>query len=519
MTIDELAQRVDELERIDQGDDQSITSITFDSRNVGKGVLFVALEGAQFDGHNFVDDAAKRGAAGVVVNRHRRSEFQPSCALLTAADTRATLGRLAACFYGNPSRDLRVVGVTGTNGKTTTTYLIEAILQSADEPTGVIGTIDCRWPGRRVTSVNTTPESGELQKFLAQMRSDRVSHVILEASSHGLALHRLRGTLFDVGVFTNLSHDHLDFHSNMRAYRDAKATLFVQHLVHAAEVGKRPVAVLNIDDSEGARLADVLQGTPVFVATYGMGGRGLVQCIDKRVSLDGTWLAIQVSAKGGWIDRDLRFDVTTALIGDFNVANILGAVGAALCLGVEVTAIQSGLSATAGVPGRLERVAGTGPAVFVDYAHTPDALRRSLETLRPHVAQRLIVVFGCGGDRDRQKRPLMGRVAVECADHVVLTSDNPRFEEPNGIISDVVDGLADSDWRESTNVRVEDAVVAVVDRAEAIRAAIVDASEDDVILIAGKGHEAYQEIRGVRCPFDDVLEVQRALHSAGWESV
>ncbi|MBA2661061.1 MAG: UDP-N-acetylmuramoyl-L-alanyl-D-glutamate--2,6-diaminopimelate ligase [Bradymonadaceae bacterium] len=474
-----------------------ISQVSFDSRQVGAGTLFVALEGARQDGHDFVEAAAGAGATAVLVNRSRLPAEALSCAVVSAVDTRASLGALASAFYGAPSSRQGVIGITGTNGKTTTSYLIEAIFKAAGRAPGVIGTINYRWPGHVLAAPNTTPESLVLHRLMAQMEADGVADVVMEVSSHGLSSHRLGGVLFDVAVFTNLSQDHLDFHLSMQAYRDAKRRLFLELLPAAAQT-KRPRAVVNLDDEEGRALATLLAArNDVALLTYSLRSAGAdVHCLHIREHIEGTSFTVQTPAG--------ELSVETGLLGEFNVSNCLAAIGAALAMGVELSAIRRGLASLAGVAGRLERVdASSLPAAFVDYAHSPDALERALVTLRPLVTGKLIVVFGCGGDRDRHKRALMGGIAARLADQVVVTSDNPRNEDPEAIIAAIVSGVAAAE--SNAQLRCEP------DRHLAIAQAIAGAADDDVVLIAGKGHENYQEIGGVRYDFDDLDEARRAL--------
>ncbi|RVU48617.1 UDP-N-acetylmuramoyl-L-alanyl-D-glutamate--2,6-diaminopimelate ligase [Lujinxingia sediminis] len=478
----------------------ALSALTQDSRQVSAGTLFVAVRGEHFDGHAFVEKAIAQGAAAVLVD----DDYDTSaltCPVLSAPDTRAILGHLGAAFYAHPSRALDVVGVTGTNGKTTVSYLVEAIAREAGREVGVIGTINNRWKGRVEPTVNTTPDGLALHRRLRDMADDGVDLVIMEISSHGLALGRVDGVAVDVAIFTNLTRDHLDFHKTMEAYRDAKRLLFTRVLPQRMDVQGVPgAAIINIDDVEGKTLAALLSDDPrLDVTTYGASkgavmehnGRAAtsqLRATDVQMRIDGTSLTLA--------SPDAELPIETSLHGEFNVSNILAAAGAAHALGIADEAIAAGLRNLSGVRGRLQRVEGPEgtPAVFVDYAHTPDALERVLTTLRPMVAGRLRVVFGAGGDRDRDKRAPMGRIASELADHVIITSDNPRSEEPGAIVAHILQGVLSRAGLE---------VEAVVDRQAAIENAVGNAAPDDVVLIAGKGHETYQEIAGVRRHFDD----------------
>jgi len=505
MKLSELVEMVDGVEWSGEGTaDPPVDSITVDSREVEPGALFVALVGEEFDGHRFVDEAVDAGAGAVFVEEGRFDEFDWRGPTLEAPDTRRALGPLAAALHGHPSRRLEVVGVTGTNGKTTTTYILESIFRAAGRTVGRIGTVDYRWNGQRVEGPNTTPGSAVLQRLLDRMGSDGVETVVMEVSSHGLATHRLRGTDFDCGLFTNFSQDHLDFHGDLETYRAVKRSFFTEYLSNSA-ASTSPVAVLNGDDETGRSFARDLEGDAgVETRIYRRGpGRAEVSVKAESQSLTGAQLCVD--------HEDGQFEVESPLLGEFNVENVAAAVAAALAQGVGASAVARGVERLEPIPGRLERVgAGEGaPAVFVDYAHSPDALRRVLETLRPLTPGELMVVFGCGGDRDREKRPRMGEVAEELADRSVLTSDNPRSEAPEAILEDVWEGISE----EAGTGRGSEEIVVEVDRERAIERAIAGAGADDVVLIAGKGHEQYQEIDGTRRPFDDRERAKRALES------
>jgi UDP-N-acetylmuramyl-tripeptide synthetase len=502
MRLTELATSSPHLRRADDfAEDPEIRDITFDSRRVEPETMFVALVGATVDGHDFVDAAIDAGASALLVDEDWATGRTLPVPTLVADDTRRRLGPLADRFFGGPSRDLDVVGITGTNGKTTITFLLEAVLASAGRHPGVLGTVNYRWPGHVEVAPNTTPESLVIQRLLRSMRDDGVDSVAMEVSSHGLATHRLEGMRFDVGIFTNLSQDHLDFHGSMRSYRDAKARLFTDYLVASASAGKRAVAVLNLDDAEGARLAGLdLDGVTVW--TYS--ARGLsstFRCDGWEQTLDGTSFELQ--------HPEGSVEITTPLLGGFNVSNVLATIAAAAAVGVEPVVAADALRSLRGVPGRLEHLGGNGnPHVFVDYAHTPEALRGALEALRPLAPKRLVAIFGCGGDRDRDKRPKMGAAARDLADFVVLTSDNPRSEDPNGIIDDIRPAMAGNATSELASAN---GWTSIVDRREAILRTVAAAGPEDVILLAGKGHETYQEVQGERRDFDDAAVVREAF--------
>ncbi len=494
----------------------SVRGIRYRSQDVGPGDLFVAIPGTRADGHQFIDMAVRQGAAAVVVRADRAggpitTVPSPGLAVLTAPDTRRALARLAARFYGHPSRDLCLIGITGTNGKTTVTYLVDNILSAAGLRTGVIGTIHYRYGDITLDAPMTTPEAPDLQRMLADMRDAGVTHVVMEASSHALApdLARLDGCRFDVAVFTNLSQDHLDYHRDMATYWACKQRLFTDHLAG----GDRPgTAVINTDDPNGRDLAAALTGPVVTVG----GNPGCTVTADVFRN-DRTGITARMRTPAGAVD------CRSTLSGDHNVENLLCAVGVGTALSIPLTAMAAGIESVTAVPGRLERVpaeAGDDRTVFVDYAHTPDALENVLTALRPLTRGRLITVFGCGGDRDRDKRPKMGRIAATLSDLAGVTSDNPRSEPPLAIIEESLPGVeealgggqrtADSgQWTDDSGQKT--GVVVAPDRREAIQLAIAEARPGDVVLIAGKGHETYQILGDRTIDFDDKSVALAAL--------
>jgi len=464
------------------------TGVTHDSRRVVPGTVFVALRGLKADGSAFVPQAIESGAAAVVTEQ--AAPPRAKVPWITVGDARFALALLASAFFGHPSREMRVVGITGTNGKTTTSYLVSAIFEAAGIACGLMGTVSYRIGARTFDATRTTPEAPELQGFMREMVSAGCGACVMEVSSHALALRRVDGIRFAAGVFTNLTRDHLDFHADMEDYFSAKRRLF-EMLPDDAP------AVINVDDPRGASLVDVVR-RPV---TYAIHRPADVAPGPLSFSLQG--LEFDIRSPQGPVR------VQSRLVGKPNVYNILAAVGATASLGVPVGAIEEGLRGLPGVPGRFE-IASTAEddiTVIVDYAHTDDALRNLLETARPMAVRRLITVFGAGGDRDRTKRPLMGMVAARLSDVVVITSDNPRSEDPQRIIEEVRRG-ADAETRQSNAE-----VVTVVDRRDAIAQAIERAVQGDVVLIAGKGHEKYQEIAGRTFTFDDVAVAREALEA------
>jgi UDP-N-acetylmuramoyl-L-alanyl-D-glutamate--2,6-diaminopimelate ligase len=452
----------------------AVTDVTHDSRRVAPGSLFVAIRGLATDGNTFVEAARKKGAPAVV----SEAEAQSGGPWLQVKDAREALAVVSAAVLGHPAEGLQLVGVTGTNGKTTTTYLIDAILRAAGRPSGLLGTVQYRIGNRLMEAVRTTPEASDLQHLFREMAEAGCRYAVLEVSSHSLVLKRVHGCEFQVAVFTNLTRDHLDFHGDMESYFAAKRVLFDALL---REDGH---AVVNIDDPHGAELA---RGVPGRVLTYALENEADLSASAVELSLRGT--RFQARTRAG------TFDVQTPLFGRFNVQNVLAALGAGLALGVSPEEALRGIASLAGVPGRLERVdAGQDFAVVVDYAHTDDALKNLLEALRELGPRRLITVFGCGGDRDNTKRPLMGTVASRLSDFVIVTSDNPRSEPPEAILEQVRRGIPKSR---------EDQTELVVDRREAIARALELARPGDVVAIAGKGHENYQVLRDRTVPFDD----------------
>ncbi len=484
-------------------EDQVINSIHYDSRTVTPGGLFVAIPGLQADGHAFIEDAAKRGAVAAVSEKPWAG--QPSIAVAHVENARLALAALSSAFYGNPSRELCVIGITGTNGKTTTAYLIESILNAAGYSVGVIGTINYRFRGQSFASQVTTPESLDLMRILRQMADSDVTHAILEVSSHALDLDRVAFCEFDVGVFTNFSRDHLDYHKDMETYWQCKRKLFLDRLSSGSKQAKA-VAVVNADDSKGKEL---VAEVPVRCLSVGFSQDCAVRAEDIDVSMHGS------SGRVRAIDDYLHF--SSPLIGRHNVYNVLTAIGVAMSIGVPLSAIKEGIDGLKGVPGRLESVANdAGFSVFVDYAHTPEALENALTTLRGLCSGRLITIFGCGGDRDRKKRPMMGAAAARLSDLCVLTSDNPRTEAPEAILAAVEAGTAaerGSRYELDHLARGFDAPGYAVeaDRRRAIELGLSAARRGDTVLIAGKGHETYQIIGKKTIAFDDRVEARKVL--------
>jgi len=464
-----------------------VTGVTYDSRRVEPGHVFVALKGQHADGALFARQALERGAVVVVSQEPPPQQVQSPWTIVH--DARRALALLAAEFYGNPSASLQVVGITGTNGKTTTAYLVASIFEAAGIRCGVLGTVGYRIGLEMREATHTTPEAPEVQSLLREMVDRGCGACAMEVSSHALSLSRVDGMAFAAGVFTNLTRDHLDFHADMESYFQAKRRLF-EMLPRSAP------SLINLDDPRAAALIEIA-GRPV---TYAVNRPADLSPGPLSFSLQG--LKFDVRTPRGTLH------ITSSLVGRPNVYNILAAVSAATALGISFDAIERGIASLEGVPGRFQVVSGAKDdvTVVVDYAHTDDALRNLLETARPLTAGRLITVFGCGGDRDRTKRPLMGAVAGRLSDLIVITSDNPRGEDPLKIIEEIQRGIT-ADTRRDTAQRM----LTYVDRRDAIGKAIELARPGDVVLIAGKGHEKYQIIGGEVRPFDDVAVARDAL--------
>ena len=452
-----------------------ITSVTPDSRLVTKGALFVAIPGTAKDGTKFIPQAIEKGAAAIVA--------ETGDATVLVDDARATLSLIAANFYRRPADKLSLVGVTGTSGKTTTTRMIESIFDASGNPVGLIGTIEYRAGDERLNADRTTPDAVVLQEWFAKMVAAGVKHAVMEVSSHALALARTYGVRFAAAVFTNLSREHFDFHKDFEDYFKAKRILFDQ-------IDRtRQTAVVNIDDEYGRRLAKELGA---HALTFGKQQGDIHPANDFAISVEGL--------HGNVITPRGTIRVESNLIGLPNLYNWLGAIGAALVVGTPVAEIEAGIRNLQSVRGRFERVNDAKPTVIVDYAHKPDALEKLLHAVREIAGgRRIAIVFGCGGDRDRGKRPQMGEIAARLADHVVITSDNPRSEDPQAIIEEIAKGIAGKD------------VLRIRDRREAIEKTIAEAGDDDVIVIAGKGHETYQVIGDQVVHFDDREEAEFAL--------
>lgn len=459
-------------------------NITDNSKEVKRGDTFVAIKGNNYDGHNFIDEAVRKGASTIIVEngfdkKHLNAEF------IYVEDTRLTFAQLAHKYFGEPSCKMKIVGVTGTNGKTTVTHLLRDIYNKAGRRVGLIGTIFHSWGNTKINSENTTPEPKTLNSLLSQMKKDGVDTVVMEVSSHSLSQGRVAGVSFDIGVFTNISPEHLDYHRTFENYLKAKGRFFKEFL------SADSTAIFNVDNPYWSEVA---KDTAAKILTYGMGSGADIYVMDVVYNIDSTKFFVVADSVNTWID--------TSLIGRFNVYNILACISVALQEQIPLPIIKEAILEFKGVEGRLELIdTDAGFKVFIDYAHTEDALREVITALRSLWPRRLIVLFGCGGNRDPQKRPKMGRVASELADFVVLTQDNSRKEDPKEIIGQIIQGFKEG----FENYKV------YLNRREAIKNALTLARSGDFVLIAGKGHEKVQIIGDEIIPFYDKEVVKECL--------
>ena len=460
--------------------DKVITGLTIDSRTVEKGNLFICIKGAKTDGHSYIDKALASGATAVLVEE--KVEPRENLTVIRVPDINVAMTELAPWFYDYPSESMRMIGVTGTNGKTTTTNIVRTILRAAGYRVGLIGTINTMIEDEVEVSHNTTPNVVDLQRTLYRMKEAQCDYVVMEVSSHALALNRVAGIEFDVAALTNITQDHLDFHGTFENYREAKALLFTQ-LKENKKTGK--TAIFNMDDHSSQIIKD---RTKASVITYGKGASNNIYPLSFKV--EASHMELHLHTPVG--EMNLLLHIT----GEFNVYNVMTAVAICLAEKLPLKVITDVLDGFSGVPGRFQLVkAGQPFTVIVDYAHTPDGLDNVLATARLITKGRLWVVFGCGGDRDAKKRPIMGRIALEIADNLVVTSDNPRSEDPETIIADIEKGLAGAPAHKK--------LYKITDRKEAIWFALSQAKDDDVIMIAGKGHENYQILGNETIHFDD----------------
>jgi UDP-N-acetylmuramoyl-L-alanyl-D-glutamate--2,6-diaminopimelate ligase/murE/murF fusion protein len=481
--------------------DPEIHSIHYKAQEVNPGGLFVAIKGFNADGHDFINDALERGASVIVA---QKAVDKPSI-IIEVANSRKALAAISHAFYGKPSEKLFIVAITGTNGKTTTAFLIESMLSEAGFNVGVIGTINYRYSGKIFTNPVTTPESLDLQRILADMLEDGITHVVMEVSSHAIDLSRIDHCGLDVAVFTNLSQDHLDYHKDMDTYWSCKKRLFTEHLV-AGSKKNRALAVINGNDPKGRELLAHLS-VPFF--STGLSDDNTIRPLHIQQDMNG--ITGKISTPVG------AFDFQSSLVGTYNLENILTATGVGIGLKLTHNVIKTGIEKVRFVPGRLEPIPNkTGRFVYVDYAHTPDALENVLTSLKSLLTAKIICIFGCGGDRDTDKRPQMGKIAGRLCDLTIVTSDNPRTEPPMEIIDQILNGvkkLAAHEYKatELSNGFEKRGYVIEPDRKKAIALGVKASRCGDTVLIAGKGHETYQIIGNKTVPFDDRVEAQRAL--------
>jgi UDP-N-acetylmuramoyl-L-alanyl-D-glutamate--2,6-diaminopimelate ligase len=482
MNLSKLASSIELLELLGKRD-QEIAGIAYHSKSVEPGFLFVAISGFKTDGHLFVEEAIRRGAGAVVVER--RQNVPEGVAQLVVADTRIALAALAHTFFDKPTSKLKLIGITGTNGKTTTAKLIESIFAAKGQKTGLLGTIEYKIGEEALPVDRTTPESCDLQRIFSRMVSRRVQVAVMEVSSHAVALHRIDHCQFDALVFTNLSQDHLDYHGTMEEYFAVKKRLF------ADNAGKECRLVVNVDDAYGQEIA-AMTGFKKYY--YGLGEN--CEIVARNIVLESKETSFELAISGSACKIDLE------LRGLFNVYNSLAAAAVAAAFDIPLRVIKQGLEAVANVPGRFEVIdCGQNFAVIVDYAHTPDGLEKLLSSARGITKGRLITIFGCGGDRDMLKRPLMGKISNDLSDYSIITSDNPRSEDPGAIVEQIEEGFQTA----SSKYTIE------MDRKSAIRRGIGMARKGDCVIIAGKGHETYQEFRDRTVDFDDRAVARRAL--------
>lgn len=480
---------------IQHNTDPEITGLSYDSRRVVAGDLFFAIQGTKDDGSKYISSALEKGARAIVTDKI--VSVPDNIPLIIVPDTRQALADISVNYYHNPSKDLLVIAVTGTNGKTTITYLIESIFTVAGYKVGVCGTINYRWPGHSFSNPVTTPESVDLQKMFYEMKQDGVQVVVMEVSSHSLVQGRVRGINYNAAIFTNLTRDHLDFHKTMENYYEAKSKLFL-----GLDDKEDRFAIINTDDQWGKKLYNRIRQQKKQVKVLSYGTSKQQDIFAEKIKLDHGKTLFNVNL------NDKKYQIETPLLGLYNVYNSLAAITASSVLGIKPNKIIKGLEKFTVVPGRLEKVdAGQPFTVVVDYAHTDDALTNVLASLRKLNPSKIITVFGCGGDRDRSKRPLMGEAATKLSDFVFVTSDNPRSEDPSKIVLDIEVGIKRT---EKTNYEI------VVDRREAIERAIKHAQPGDIVLLAGKGHETYQIFRDKTIHFDDREIAREILKTIGY---
>jgi UDP-N-acetylmuramoyl-L-alanyl-D-glutamate--2,6-diaminopimelate ligase len=495
MILRELARGVD-IKNFKGDFDLEISGVSFDSHKVKEGFLFVALTGENTDGHNYLESAVRNGAKALIVEKAPDKDYK-DITVIEVIDSRLSLATASSNFFEHPTKDLTLIGITGTNGKTTITYLLESIWREEGKNSGIIGTIDYRYGKNKLQSSMTTPESLDLMGMFREMKDSAVDTVAMEVSSHAIDRQRVKECHFDAAVFTNLTQDHLDYHGSMGNYLEVKKRLFTEFLAESDK--KNKFSIINIDDPFGAR---IVNDAPGNVVTYSINNKtAAIHAVSSKITEDGIQ-AIVNTPEG-------NIEIKSALFGEHNLSNILAAVATTISLGSPIRAIEKGVSSISSVPGRLEGIPNKcGFKVLVDYAHTPDALKNVLMALRPLTKGNLILVFGCGGDRDSAKRPLMGMIGKELSDILIVTSDNPRTEDPEIIIDQIEKGVLRAGGDDKPYHRI-------TDRTAAIKHAIKTAKKNDTVLIAGKGHEDYQIIGTTKYPFDDREIARESLSSKG----
>ncbi|MCD4743416.1 MAG: UDP-N-acetylmuramoyl-L-alanyl-D-glutamate--2,6-diaminopimelate ligase [Desulfobacteraceae bacterium] len=478
--------------------DPEITSIHAKAQDVKPGGLFFAIKGFTKDGHDYIEKAFEKKAAAVLVQKmpdRIHPDMVPVTNVIQVKDTRKAMACIASRFFGDPTEKITLIGITGTNGKTTTTWLLEAVLKAAGYKVGVIGTINVRYNGKIYDTPVTTPESIDLQKIFSGMIEAGTTHVIMEVSSHAVDLHRVDCCKFDIGVFTNFTQDHLDYHETMDAYWKCKKIFFTKILSAKNSKGP-PTAVLNINDKKGSKLIDLLSKKDINIFKVGINKNADLSCKDIKDDISGLKATI--------FQDNNAINIHSPLAGGFNLENILSAAGAALALGISFKNIKKGIEECSNIPGRLERIENNiDRFIFVDYAHTPDALESILKTLKQRAKSKLITLFGCGGDRDPLKRKIMGKIAAEYSDLIIVTSDNPRSEDPEKIIRNILEGI---------NIKgTKKELIVETDREKALKIAVKCSNPGDIIIAAGKGHETYQILKNGKIDFDDRAILKEAV--------
>jgi UDP-N-acetylmuramoyl-L-alanyl-D-glutamate--2,6-diaminopimelate ligase len=493
MKLKMILQGISEMRKIQGKESLEIKGLSCDSKVVKEGYLFIAVRGSRFNGADFINEAIDRGAKAVILESEENKShiFKRGITFIYVENARLALAQACKVFYGDISSNMRLVGITGTNGKTTTTYLVESLFNKIGEKVGVIGTINYRFGDRLIPALNTTPGALELYSLLDSIYRKDIRNCILEVSSHSLEQGRVDTLNFDIAVFTNLTNEHLDFHKNLENYLASKMKLFTK-------IKEGGFAIINKDDSSSEKIIEnIKKEKKANIITYGIGKGADVYAKDINISLQG--LKFRLCHRDGD-----SIEIKSELIGQHNVYNILAASACGVSIGMVLEEIASAIEKVWFLPGRLEKVdCGQDFLVFVDYAHTENGLENVLKALRLVRPRRLLVVFGCGGDRDRSKRPKMGKISSELCDKIFITSDNPRGEEPKDIIKEIIDGISTK----------KDNFVVEVDRFKAIELALEEAREGDIVLVAGKGHETYQIFKDITVPFDDREVVRRILRS------